>query len=354
MGIIYRYIAKQVLLSTALVFLVIGALSFIITLITELRDTGVGYYGFVQAVIHVLLMMPHILYQFFPMLVLLGGVLGLGSLASNQELMAMRASGISVMHIVGAVLSSSLLLVTAATLVGEGVAPHADYLADMQKTIAQSGGQAVATTAGVWVHEGNNFLHIERVLNRNHLEGVTRYEFNNDHQLLTAYYAESMDFEQKKWVLHNLVKTTLYQDEARSERFSKSVWDIHLKPSLLNPGLITPEEMSLPRLALYSHYLVQNGLQAGSFQFEFWKRIFQPLTTLVMIFLAVPFVFSSPRSVTMGRRVLFAVMVGFVFYIFNAFLGQFSVVFQLSPLFAALLPTIIFAGVGYGMMVRVR
>ena len=112
--------------------------------------------------------------------------------------------------------------------------------------------------------------------------------------------------------------------------------------------------MSLRKLAEYSRYLRQNGLQAGTFQFEFWKRVFQPLTTLVMIFLAVPFVFSSPRSVTMGRRVLFAVMVGFVFYIFNAFLGQFSVVFQVSPLVAALMPTIVFAIAGYGMMVRMR
>ncbi|HLB57257.1 MAG TPA: LptF/LptG family permease, partial [Gammaproteobacteria bacterium] len=98
--ILFRYIAKSVIVSTALVFLVILALSFIISLVTELRDTGVGDYGFTQAIEHVILMLPHVLYQFFPMLMLLGGVLGLGVLASNQELIVMRTSGLSIRSIV--------------------------------------------------------------------------------------------------------------------------------------------------------------------------------------------------------------------------------------------------------------
>jgi lipopolysaccharide export system permease protein len=105
--------------------------------------------------------------------------------------------------------------------------------------------------------------------------------------------------------------------------------------------------MSLPTLRSYSQHLVQNGLQAGDFQWEFWKRIFQPLTTIVMSLLAIPFVLGSSRSVTMGWRVFFGIVIGFVFYILNAFLGQFSIVFQFSPLLAALFPTLLFASLGY-------
>ena len=85
-----------------------------------------------------------------------------------------------------------------------------------------------------------------------------------------------------------------------------------------------------------------------------WKRIFQPLTTLVMILLAIPFVLGSSRSVTMGWRVLFGIVFGFTFYILNAFLGQFSVVFQLSPLLAAILPTVLFAVLGVILALKLR
>ena len=47
MKIIQQYIAKNVIVSTALVFLIVCILSFIINLLGELRDIGTGEYGFI-------------------------------------------------------------------------------------------------------------------------------------------------------------------------------------------------------------------------------------------------------------------------------------------------------------------
>jgi lipopolysaccharide export system permease protein len=354
MKIIQRYIAKQVMFSTALVFVVVMVLSFIINLLGELRDIGTGEYGFGQAVLHVIFMQPHTLYQLFPMLILLGGVLGLGLLASGHELIVMRVCGWSVKRITAAVIMAALLLIILATLAGELIAPRAHFFADQRKSSAQTNGQAVATTSGVWIHEGNNFLHIEHVLGRDHLEGVTRYEFNDKHQLLASYYAQSVHFINHQWVLHDLVKTTVKKDKAVSQQFPVAVWNLQLTPNYLTVGLIEPEAMTLRKLAEYSLYLRQNHLQSSSYQLELWKRIFQPLTTLVMILLAVPFVFTAPRSMSIGKRILFAIFIGFIFYIINAFMGQFSIVFQFPPVMAALAPTVLFAMIGYFLMLRVR
>ena len=69
----------------------------------------------------------------------------------------------------------------------------------------------------------------------------------------------------------------------------------------------------------------------------------QPLATLVMIGLAVPFIFGSLRTVTMGLRILIGVIIGFSFYTLNEFLGPFSLVYQVSPFWAAAMPVILFA-----------
>lgn len=354
MKIIQRYIAKHVMMSTALVFVVVLILSFIINLLGELRDIGTGEYGFGQAVLHVIFMQPHTLYQLFPMLILLGGVLGLGILASGHELIVMRASGLSVKQITAAVIVAAVLLIILATLAGELIAPRANFLADQRKSSAQTNGQAVATTSGVWIHEGNNFLHIEHVLDRDHLEGVTRYEFNDKHQLMAAYYAKSLHFSNHQWILQDLIKTTVNNDKTVSQQFPVAMWNLKLTPNYLAVGLIQPEAMTLRKLADYSYYLRQNHLQSSSYQLELWKRIVQPLTTLVMILLAIPFVFTAPRSMSAGKRILFAIFIGFIFYIINAFVGQFSIVFQFPPVTAALIPTVLFAAVGYLLMLRVR
>jgi lipopolysaccharide export system permease protein len=354
-SILYRYITKTIILASAAVILAVLGLSFIIGLLGELRDIGTGDYGFQEAVIHIILRMPHDLYQFFPMLVLLGGVLGLGILSSNHELIVMRASGMSVQKVIRAVLSAALILIVVATLIGEVVAPRAIYIADKRKDSVENGGQAVATASGVWLHDGNNFLHIDRVIGKNHLEGVKRYEFDDQHRLLAAYYVKKLDLQNGEWRLTDMVKTTFQNNNSTSsEQAASGTWNLKINPTLLNVGLVEPEELSLHKLASYSKHLVENGLQASRFQFEFWKRVFQPITTLVMILLAIPFVFGAPRSVTMGWRILFSVMIGFAFYLLNAFLGQFSIVFQISPFIAALFPTVLFALLGYVFMLRAR
>lgn len=347
--IIQRYILKTVIFATLVVMLIVMGLSFLINLLGELRDIGNGDYGFAQAVLHSALELPHNLYQFFPMLVMLGGLLGLGILASHHELMVIRISGASIRKITGAVFGAAIILIVIGLSIGELLAPQMHYLADKRKSMAQNGGQAVATASGIWMHEGSNFVHVDRVM-PHHLEGVTRYEFDNNHRMLASYFVKTMDYQNNQWQLHDMVKTTFTQDHASHAFFANATWNLALTPNLLNVGLVEPEEMSLHHLSTYIEHLVSNGLQATEYQFSFWKRIFEPLTILVMLLLAIPFVFAAPRSVTMGRQMLFGVLVGFTFYILNALVGQLSIVFQLSPIVAALFPTLIFAVLGYSLM----
>ena len=342
MTLLQRYIFKIVTLATVMVVVAMLGLTFVIGLLTELRDVGSQDYGFLQAVIHVVLELPHTLYEFFPMLMLLGGVIGLGILSSNQELVVMRASGFSSFKIMKASILAAVLLILVATVVGEVLAPKGFYMAESRKESEQNGGQSVATAKGVWVHEGNNFIHIQRVVGLHHLEGVTRYEFNARHELLASYYVKAMDMENGNWLLHDVSLTRFLPNQTRSQQLPVARWNLVLNPNLLTVGVMDPAEMPLGQLHRYAERLSRNGLRAANFDWEFWKRIFQPLNSLLMLLLAIPFVLRTSRTTTMGVRVLFGAGVGFVFYSLNAFLGQFSVVFQVQPLWAALVPTGLF------------
>lgn len=341
-SILHRHIVKTILLATSVVAAVVIGLIFFINLLGELNNLGVGDYHIGQAISYVILRLPHELYQFFPMLVLLGGLSGLSILSAQQELMIMRASGFSIAQITKAVFIAAVVLILVVTFVGEWIAPASSYLAAIRKENAKNGGQAVITGSGVWIHEGNTFLHIDQVVDRNRLDGVTGYQFDENHHLKTAYYAQRLDLHDGQWTMYNLVKTTFMPERIVSKEIPQAPWNIKLNSNVLNIGLIEPSEMSLGRLNRFTRYLVQNGLQAAPYQFEFWARIFQPLTSVVMIFLAIPFVLGMRGRATMGWRLVCGVLISFVFYILNAFLGQASVVFQLPPWFAASFPSLLF------------
>jgi len=297
-------------------------------------------------VIYVLLRMPNALYHFSPFFVLLGSIIGLSMLTSHRELTVMRASGFSTRKIINSVLSAALLLIICISVVGEYIGPSLSYKAVIRKENAENEGQAVVTAEGTWLHIENNFIHVERVVDRQLLNGVTRYQFDDLHHLQAAYFADSLSFYNGEWIMKDGVKTTFYNERTKSETFKEAPWDLKFNTNLLKVGLINSNEMSLPKLAKFINYLEQNGLQANGYKFNFWQRIFQPFASLVMIFLAIPFVLGALSTSTLGWRIVIGILTGFTFFILNAMLGQLSIVYQIPPLIAALLPPALFAVFG--------
>jgi lipopolysaccharide export system permease protein len=344
--ILERYLAKAVISATAITALVITAILFIMTLLGEFKNLGDGDYGFWPAVIYVILRLPNELYQFSPMLILLGSIIGLSILSTHRELAVMRASGFSMRKIIYSVFAAALMMIFFISLVGELIGPDLQHRAEIQKENLQNAGQAVVTTAGVWLHVDNNFIHVNRVVGKELYEGVTRYQFDKEHRLMAAYYAKTMISTDGAWMMHGAVKTTFMANRTMSESYPQLAWDLHFNSSLLNTGMTEPAEMTLPKLIKFSRYLEKNGLQSTQYRFEFWERVFTPLASLVMIFLAIPFVLSVFSRSAMGWRLMVGVLAGFTFFILNAFLGQLSIVYQVPPMLAALIPILLFAVVG--------
>lgn len=341
--ILPRYIAKTIWFATGMAALILVSILSLMLLLGEAKSIGDGDYGFGESVIFILLRMPNELYHFSPMFVLLGSIIGLSMLTSYRELTVMRASGFSTRKIIQSVLSAALLLIVFISLIGEYVGPNLSYKAVIRKENAKNEGQAVVTAAGIWFHIDNNFIHVERIVDRQLLNGVTRYQFDDQHRLQVAYYADSLSFKNDQWLMKDGVKTSFYDERTKSLSFKEAPWDLKINTNLLNVGLVNPEEMSLPKLSKFVHYLEQNGLQSSEYKFNFWQRIFQPFASLVMIFLAIPFVLGALRTSSMGWRIVIGILTGFAFFILNAMLGQLSIVYQIPPFMAASLPLIVFA-----------
>jgi lipopolysaccharide export system permease protein len=344
--ILQRYIAKSIIAATAMTALVVTGIMFLLTFLSELKNIGEGDYGVGQALFYVLLRMPNQLYQFSPLLLLLGSIIGLSLLSSSRELIVMRSSGFAVRRIIFSVLGTALFLILMISIVGEWIGPDLSSRAEIQKENAQNAGQAVVTSAGVWFHLDNNFIHVRQVVGRQLLEDVTRYQFDDNHQLQEAYYAKSLSYLNHQWVMTDVAKTSFYDDRTKSQSFAQLPWNLKFNQNLFNIGLVEPNEMSLPKLLKFERYLEQNGLQATQYQYNFWLRVFQPLAALVMIFLAIPFVLGVMSTSTMGWRIIVGIMVGFTFYILNAFLGQLCIVYQVPALLAAMVPLILFILLG--------
>ena len=141
-----RYIGSSVLSSVLLVSLIVLGLDLLFAYIGELEDLEGGY-GAIQALGYVVLTLPRRLYDLLPVAVLVGCLVGLGTLASNSELTVMRAAGVSVARIIGAVMKPLAVVMLAGVLLGEYVAPYTESLAEGHSCRQRGGNQVEGTVA---------------------------------------------------------------------------------------------------------------------------------------------------------------------------------------------------------------
>jgi lipopolysaccharide export system permease protein len=341
--ILDRYIGKQVLLNILFALLVLVGLRTLFTLLDEAGQLGEGNYQFLDALYYSLLLLPSRLYDFFPMAVLIGGLSGLGLLASNNELTVMRAAGIRTFTIVLSAIKVTVLLMVIVFAVGEWVTPVTSQTAQRVRAEALSGHHISHSKRGIWARDRQDILHIDRVVSQTQLAGVTLFRRDQNAQVIAMIQADDVSFQDSSWVFHNAVGHFPTNERVEVESLNEFIWHGDLKPDHVAVLTIEPEMLNLSGLYEYQQYLEKNQLDSRSYQLEFWRKLAQPFSLVVMIVLASSFIFGPMRSVSMGARLMTGIVVGFGFHIFNNFFGPMSLIYHLPPMIGAFMPILVFA-----------
>ncbi len=345
------YVARTLLGTVTVTLSVLIGLSALIKFVEQLRKIGEGDYDMLVAFLYVILSLPRDLEQFFPMATLLGGLIGMGVLASNSELVVMQAAGLSRWNIINSAMKSTLVMILVVMAVGEWVTPVSETKAKQIRTEAISGGSLFSSDKLVWAKDGERFVSIGQVLSQDALKDIRIYTFNPDLSLQSISYANSGAFDDDGWWLNNVDITSFTEQQITSESFERKRWNSTLTPDKLGIVAVKPEALSITGLVDYVNYLESNDQDPARYELALWRKILQPVSVGVMLLMALSFIFGPLRSVTMGARVIMGVLTGFGFFILNEVFGPVSLVYQLPPFLGAILPSLLFAAVA-GIMLR--
>ncbi|MFC3123265.1 LPS export ABC transporter permease LptG [Agaribacter flavus] len=346
------YIARTLLSTTTLTLAVLIGLSALIKFVEQLRRVGQGDYDMTVAALYVLLSLPREVELFLPMATLLGGLIGIGMLAQSSELVVMQASGMSRFQITLSACKSIVLIIIAIMAVSEFVTPESESKAKEIRTQALSGGSILSSESVTWAKDGNNFVSISDVIDENNLQDIQIYMFDEELTIEKILSASQASYTGSNWNLSEVVILTFTNSKIHQEHLNAYTWDSTLTPDRLGIDAVKPEALSIQGLLEYVDYLENNQQDASRYELALWRKITQPFSVIVMLLLAMSFIFGPLRSVTMGARIIMGVIAGFSFYICNEVFGQISLVFQLTPVFGAILPSLVFAGITVFLLKR--
>ncbi|HED40160.1 MAG TPA: LPS export ABC transporter permease LptG [Chromatiales bacterium] len=354
MVILDRYIMRAVIGSVLLVMLILLALFSFAAFVNELTYIGKGDYGVVLALFYVGLTLPGLAYDLFPVAALLGSVMGLGVMASNSELVVMRAAGVSIGRITWSVMKAGLLLVIVAVVISEFISGESERLAQEIRSQALTGYVTKKIEKGFWTRDETRIINVRSVLPSGELRKIYIYEIDQQRRITAMLYAESANYEDGQWVLNNVNQSHLSENEVNSLQLAHLLQQRLIDPEMIDVIAIKPRSLSVQGLYRYIEYLKTNDLSSEHYEMVFWSKVILPFATAVMVFLSIPFVFGPLRSVGVGVRVLVGTLVGITFYVIHQMSSYIGLVFHVNSALSAVLPTLIFFIAALLMMRRIK
>ena len=316
---------------------------------------------------------PVIVSQAAPFATLLALLYCLGNLSRNNEIIAMRASGIALMRIVRPYLIVGFVLYIFVLGISEFFVPVSKKLAakivPISSSVQEALGEKGSFDAFTFYNSSadREWIVKELDLESNFLKHIkiTQFTHSKDHRVTKIVEAEEAEYiEGYGWWFYNATTIQFSPDgEAYpADKFRKK----HIKHFRETPTDIasmqytTPEMMSFSEILFCRKHLNHTSDFYKKLKMESNRRIATPLACFVFVLLAAPFGIFHTRA-GMIKGVITSIVLCLVYYLIAALfisLGEKGANSpQLAfyfPIIAAWLPNIAFTGLGFYLLHKMR
>jgi lipopolysaccharide export system permease protein len=203
---------------------------------------------------------------------------------------------------------------------------------------------------GAWLRESQPeqkvFININRLSADGSPQEIRIFEFNAAGEWVSMSKAEGAQIEDGAWVLRQAERQAL-QGNAGNQRLKVTQqdtlrWASEITSEMIAVAILKPGRMGTVDLFHYIKHLSANGQSTQRFEIEFWKKVFYPLSCLVMVVLALPFAYLHSRSSNIASQVFGGVLAGISFFLLNNVFSYLGNINNWLPWFAAAAPGLIY------------
>jgi LPS export ABC transporter permease LptG/LPS export ABC transporter permease LptF len=307
---------------------------------------------------------PDMLYQIAPLAVLIATLVTFGVLNRNSEIIAMKATGISLYRLVIPVVSISAILAVSLFLFDQFYLPQANRRQEaLRNTIKGRPPQTVAHPERNWIfgqphpgEPGRIFYYQFFDPDRQEFANLSVFEFDaSTFSITRRIFAARVyrDVDKGAWRFQNgWVRDMQAAETVGFREFGVTTFsEIHEDPSYFTKEHLQSQEMSFGQLDSYIRDLRQSGFDTMRLRVALWHKLAYPLIAVVMAVLAIPF------ALSMGRRgsltaIAVAIGVALAYFVVNGTFEAMGNVNYLPAALAAWSSDILFSLVGGYLLLR--
>ena len=361
--ILDKYIIKGFFKYFLLVLCAFVVIFVVFTFFELLNDIVDNQVPFVIVVNYFRYLLPQIIYFMFPMSVLVAVLVNFNILTRTSQIVAMKASGISLYRLSLSVLLVTVLMSGFAYWMQEYILPSANQKQDaLRDRIKGRNPQTYLRPDRKWLMGEH-----DKIFNYNFFDeyqnlfgDISIFEFDpSTLEITRRIYASraSWDEQKRTWIFEDGWIQGFSEQRATTSlfaKFNKSDFpEIAEDPRFFKKEVKQSSQMSYQELHDYIQDLQKSGFDVIRLTVALHKKISFPLVCLIMGMIAIPFSFSTGRRGSLyGIGV--SILIGILFWLTLEFFEQVGNAGKLVPFLAAWAPDLIFGAGGIYALFTIR
>ena len=308
---------------------------------------------------------PSMLYLITPLAVLIAALVTFGVMNRNSEIIAIKATGISLYRLIVPIVTMAAVLAVALFLFDQYYLPQANRKQEaLRNQIKGRPTQTYLHPEQKWMmgqrpqpgEPGRIFYYEFFDPDRNEFANLSVFEFDPaTFQLTRRIFAKRVVWSRDStgWVFENGWVRDVEGANVKDYRtfLETSFPAIHATPDYFKKEDLQSQEMNFGQLDHYIHDLQQSGFDTKRLSVALWHKLSYPLIAVVMAVLAIPF------ALSMGRRgsitgVAVAIAVALAYSVIDGLFGAMGNVNYLPASLAAWSADVLFGLVGGYLLLR--
>ncbi|GBC60068.1 LPS export ABC transporter permease LptG [Desulfonema ishimotonii] len=350
MSILYTYVTREILRYIGVVLTAVAGIYVAVDFFERIDNFMEAGLPVSRALVYLAWKIPFIISQIFPVAILLAVLIVFGLMSKNNEIIALRSSGISVYALLKPVLAIGLISSLCLFLVSEVFVPIASakanriWLGEVKKKSV-----VISMEKNIWLKDNHRINYIKYYNKSDQtIFGITLYHFDDQFRMDWRIDAEKGEYRAGAWTLHGLMEQRLDPETGQyAVRFhDQRTESLNLSPESLETVVKKSEEMSFHELREYVRRVEAEGYDATHYRVDLQAKVAFPFICLILGIVGIGL--SAKGRIREGLPIAIAYGIGiaFFYWIFYSFCISLGYGGVLSPVIAAWIANFVFTCFG--------
>ncbi|MEE9567242.1 MAG: LPS export ABC transporter permease LptG [Desulfobacteria bacterium] len=355
MQIIQKYLVREVVMIFCMALAAVVSIYLVVDFFEKVDDFLEAGIPISRAFVFFGLRIFFVIAQVTPVAVLLAVLIVLGLMARNNELIALKSSGIGTRYLLTPLVflgvGFSILLFFLAEIIVPITVVKANHIwnVEVRKQIA------TFRQKNIWIKGHRAIYHVAYFNPADEtIAGVSFNFFDDQFKIAKHIDADKGIYKDGKWILTNCLEQVRLKDGTYKVTCpSQIALTIDLEPDSLKKVAKRSDEMTLTELSAYIQKVENEGYDATPYRVDWHAKLAFPAVCLIMIIVGTAIALRNKKGEGIAIGVTYGIGIAFCYWVINSLCLSLAYNGLLRPSLAPWLTNMIFASLGILLLIYV-